>query len=196
MLRKSTLTVVFALCISAIHAGESYYATTPPDIIVVMFDAVGITDKDVVVDLGCGDGRIPIIAAVKYGVKSVGVERDSKIAEVARENVKRNSVGHLVTIQSGDVLLMNWSKTRKVVTVYLDSGLLAKLRPVLEKLPVESRIVSYQHAIPGWKQAEPIEMKEHKLYRYKVTQTSRKVKVCGPNGCTYKNVTSKVVTGY
>lgn len=196
MLREVLLSTVLASCISTLHAGESHYATTPPNVVVAMLDSVSVTSSDTVVDLGCGDGRIPIIAAARYGVKAVGVEHDTSIAAIARENVARNGVGHLASIQSGDVLHMRWNSSQKVVTVYLDSELLTKLRPILEKLPVGSRIVSHQHPIPGWKQGKVIKIQEHKLYRYRVTEVSRKVKVCGPNGCTYKNVTHKIVRGY
>lgn len=197
MLRKCiALAVVSVLYFSEMQAGESHYATTPPNVIVAMLNSVRVTQNDTVVDLGCGDGRIPIIAAVRYGVKAVGVERDASIAAVARENVVRNGVGHLAAIQCADVLRMEWNKSQKVVTLYLDDSLLTKLRPVLEKLPVGSRIVSHQHPIAGWKQGKTIKVRDHKLYRYRVTEVSQRVKVCGPSGCTYKNVKHKIVVGY
>ncbi len=196
MLKKLLLTTACALCVSTLPAGESHYATTPPDVVVAMLDSVGVTATDIVVDLGCGDLRIPIVAAVKYGCKAVGIERDPIIAAVARANIERNSIGHLVSVQQADVLRMHWTPARKVVTVYLDGELLRKLRPVLEKLPPGSRIVSHQHLVPGWKQAEAIEVRGHRLYRYRVERVTRKVKVCGPQGCTYKNVAYVVVKGY
>ncbi len=196
MLKKILLTVAWASIVSVLHAGESHYATTPPDVVVAMLDSVDVTVIDIVVDLGCGDGRIPIVAAVKYGCKAVGIERNPAIATVAWANVKRNSLGHLVSIQQADVLRIQWTSAQKVVTVYLNGELLKKLRPVLEKLPPGSRIVSHQHPVPGWKQAEAIEAHGHRLYRYRVEQATRKVKVCGPRGCTYKNVVYTVVEGY
>lgn len=197
MLKKYiALAFVFVLYFSEMQAGESYYATTPPNVIEAMLDAVDVSANDIVVDLGCGDGRIPIIAAIKYGVKSVGIERDTEIAHIARENVRSNSVQHLVSIQSGDALRTRWSNSQKVVTLYLDSELLTKLRPVLERLPVGSRIVSHQHFVPGWEKGQPIKVEDHKLYRYRVTETSQRVKVCGPSGCFYKTIKHKKVLGY
>ncbi len=196
MLKKLLWTAALALCVSTSHAGESHYATTPPDIVVAMLDSVDVTAADIVVDLGCGDLRIPIIAAIRYGCSAVGIERDPIIAAVARANIERNNIGHLVSVQQADVLRMRWTPARKVVTVYLDGELLRKLRPVLERLPPGSRIVSHQHRIPGWQQAKPIEIHGHRLYRYRVERATRKVKVCGPQGCTYKNVAYVAVRGY
>lgn len=195
-MKRPILTAIFVLCVSAIHAGESRYVTTPQDVVVAMLDAVNVSAADTVVDLGCGDGRIPIIAAAKYGVMAVGVEYDPQIVAVAQKNVERNGLGSLVRIHHGDVLRMRWNTKQKVVTVYLDQELLRKLRPVLEKLPPGSRVVSHQHSIPGWTSTGPIELHEHRFYRYRVTQATRKQKVCGPQGCTYKDVTYTVVKGY
>lgn len=202
MLRKGILTativlyVLYLLFVSAIQAGESRYVVTPPGVVVAMLDAAEVTDKDIVVDLGCGDGRIPIIAATRYGVKAVGVELDPKIVDVARRNVERNGLSQSVTIYHGDVLRMKWNKTRKVVTVYLDRTLLSKLRPVLERLPAGSRVVSHQHAVPGWKQVKPIRLREHRIFRYRVTRETRREKVCGPNGCQIVDVPYTAVKGY
>ena len=186
----------FFLCTSILQAGESHYVTTPPDVVVAMLDSVDVTVVDMVVDLGCGDGRIPIIAAAKYGVKAVGIELDSKIAAIAKQNVKRNSLSHLVEIRQGDILQMKWGESRQVVTVYLDPELLRKLVPVLSRLPIGSRIASHQHPILGWAQGQVIELRGHKLYRYQVMQKTQKQKVCGPRGCYYVDVNYKVIEGY
>lgn len=193
---KAVLWFVLILQASLLHAGESRYVTTPVDIVVAMLDSVDVTKADMVVDLGCGDGRIPIIAAARYGVRAVGVEFDPRMVAVARRNVTRNSLSHLVSIRQGDVTQREWSSALKVVTVYLDSSLLKKLRPVLEKLPPGSRVVSHQHPIPGWESADPIEVQGHKLYRYRVERVSWRQKICGPNGCRYQDMYSSKVAGY
>lgn len=196
-MRPSSLTVVLvAIWVQVTHAGESHYVTTPGHVVETMLDCVEVTSADTVVDLGCGDARIPITAAAKCGVQAVGVEYDSKLVAIAKSNVTRNHVGHLVTIQHGDVLRMRWRDTQKVVTLYLDAELLDKLRPVLEKLRPGSRIVSHQHAVPGWTAAAPIEVEGHRLYRYRVREVTKKQKFCGPDGCTYRDVTTRVVEGF
>lgn len=197
MLPRTTMfTLLIAMWAQVTHAGESHYVTTPPHVVEAMLDCVDVTSADTVVDLGCGDARIPITAAAKYGVQAVGVEYDSKLVAIARSNVGRNHVGHLVTIQHGDVLRMRWRDSQKVVTLYLDGELLKKLRPVLEKLRPGSRIVSHQHAVPGWTAADSIEVEGHRLYRYRVREVTRKQKFCGPDGCTYRDVLVKRVEGF
>jgi predicted RNA methylase len=161
-----------------------------------MLECVDVTSADTVVDLGCGNGQIVVIAAAKYGARGVGIERDPDLVAIARRNVTRNGVGHLVGIQEGDVLRMRWTPTRKVVTLYLDASLLSDLRLVLERLPAGSRIVSHQHAVPGWLTAKPIKAGQHELYRYRVAEVTRKQKFCTSEGCTYRDVTTKVVKGF
>ncbi len=195
-MKKYILTIATILFASIVQAGESHYVTTPPDVVVAMLDSVDVTMADTVVDLGCGDGRIPIIAAAKYGVKAVGIELDSEIAAIAKQNVERNNLGHLVDIRQGDILQMKWGESRQVVTVYLDPELLQRLRPVFDKLPIGSRIVSYQHPLFGYGQGKVIELFGHRLYRYRVIQKIRKQKICGPRGCTYVDVAYKVIEGF
>ncbi|KKN88327.1 hypothetical protein LCGC14_0248890 [marine sediment metagenome] len=190
------LLLMVLLFVSVSQAGESRYVTTPPDVVVAMLDAAAVIITDTVVDLGCGDGRIPIIAAAKYGVRAIGVELDSEIATIAKQNVKRNNLDHLVDIRQGDILQMKWGESRQVVTVYLDPELLQRLRPVFDKLPIGSRIVSYQHPLFGYSQGKVIELFGHRLYRYRVIQKIRKQKVCGPRGCTYVDVAYKVIEGF
>lgn len=188
------LIIMVVACLTL--AGESHYVTTPLPVVVAMLDSIDTTAADVVVDLGCGDARFPIVAAVRYGCRGIGRERDPALVALARRNVDRNGVGLLVTIQEGDVLRTRWADTQKVVVLYLDTELLRKLRPVLEKLRPGSRIVSHQHAVPGWTASDPIMVGKHKIYRYRVREVTTKQKRCGPDGCTYRDVTTTVVEGF
>src|SRR4051812_25371506 len=74
------------------------YVPTPHEVVDRMLELAKIRDGDIVYDLGCGDGRIVVTAAKRYGVKAVGFDIDPKRVAEARANVRKNGVDHLVTI--------------------------------------------------------------------------------------------------
>jgi ribosomal protein L11 methylase PrmA len=115
-----------------------------------MLELAGVKKNDVVVDLGCGDGRIVVAAAKKYGCKAVGYDLDKECVRLALERVKKEGVEKLVRIECRDILEVDLSEV-SVVTLYLGPVLNAKLTPQLEKLKPGSRIVSHAFDIPGIK---------------------------------------------
>jgi len=133
--------------------------TRPPDVIYVptpqravdqMLEAAEIKSGDVVYDLGCGDGRIVVTAAKKYGVKAVGFDIDPQRVAESNENVRTNNVEKLVTIEEKDIFTVDLSKA-DVVTLYLLPSLNVKLIPQLEKMKPGSRIVSHSFDMAGIK---------------------------------------------
>ena len=110
-----------------------------------------VTDDDVVYDLGCGDGRIPITAAQKYGARGVGIDIDPKRIEEANENAKAAGVTDNVTFLNQDLFESDFSDAT-VVTLYLLPSLNEKLMPKLQtELKPGTRIVSHAFtwATPG-----------------------------------------------
>src|SRR5262249_22142984 len=102
-----------------------------------------VTRQDVVYDLGCGDGRIPIAAAQTYGARGVGFDLDPKLIELAKSNAKAAGVDALVDFQGQNVLTADVSRAT-VVTLYLLSSSNDRLRPMLLKqLKPGARIVSH-----------------------------------------------------
>jgi SAM-dependent methyltransferase len=68
------------------------YVTTPPEIVDRLLSLAGVSGKDTVYDLGCGDGRIVIAAAMKYGARGVGIDIDpARIREARRTRAGRAS---------------------------------------------------------------------------------------------------------
>lgn len=119
------------------------YVPSPPEVVDRMLTLAGVTRDDVVYDLGCGDGRIPIAAAKKYGARGVGLDIDPRRIEEARANARAAGVEHLVEFRLEDVMTADVSQA-SVVTLYLLSSSNAKLRPILTKtLRPGSRIVSH-----------------------------------------------------
>ena len=110
-----------------------------------------------VYDLGCGDGRIVVTAAKRYGVKAVGFDINPKRVRESLENVRKNNVEHLVTIKHEDVFTLDLSQAN-VVTLYLLPSLNVKLMPQLEKLRPGSRILSHDFDMRGAKPVEKYRM--------------------------------------
>jgi ribosomal protein L11 methylase PrmA len=103
-----------------------------------------------VYDLGCGDGRIVIAAAQKFGARGVGVDIDPARVQEAQANARRAGVDHLVTFRVQDALETDVSEAT-VVTLYLVSALNVKLRPRLtSQLPRGARVVSHNFAMGDW----------------------------------------------
>lgn len=119
------------------------FIPTPEDVVDRMLTLAKVTRDDVVYDLGCGDGRIPIAAAKKYGAKGVGLDIDPALVELAKSNANAAGVEALVDFQVQNVLAADVSKAT-VVTLYLLSSSNERLRPMLMKqLKPGARIVSH-----------------------------------------------------
>jgi ribosomal protein L11 methylase PrmA len=129
------------------------FVPTPQDAVEKMLEFAQVKKGDVVYDLGCGDGRIVVTAAKKYGVRAVGIDIDPQRIKESRENVRTNGVEKLVTIKHADVFAEDLSEA-SVVTLYLLPSLNVKLIPQLQKLKPGSRVVSYQFSMQGVKPAE------------------------------------------
>jgi ribosomal protein L11 methylase PrmA len=116
-----------------------------------MLKLAGTTKADVVYDLGCGDGRIPIAAAKTYGARGVGIDIDPKRIEESRANAKAAGVETLVEFRVEDALKTDVSKATVVTLFMLASGN-AKLRPILTRqLRPGTRIVSHAFSMgPAW----------------------------------------------
>jgi precorrin-6B methylase 2 len=132
------------------------YVPTPQEVVDRMLALAGVTKSDVVVDLGCGDGRIPITAAKRFGARGIGVDIDPQRIAEANANAKKEGVTSLVTFKLEDAMTTDLSQAT-VVTLYLLSSSNLKLRPILTKqLKPGSRIVSHAFSMGDW-QADKLE---------------------------------------
>jgi len=126
------------------------FVPTPNDVVDKMLELAKVQKNDLVYDLGCGDGRIVVTAAKRFGCKAVGYDIDPDRVKESLENVARNNVGHLVRIEQKDIFTLDLSEVN-VVTLYLLPRLNVKLIPQLEKLKPGSRIVSHDFRMKGVK---------------------------------------------
>jgi len=133
------------------------YVPTPEDVVERMLVLAGTTRDDVVYDLGCGDGCIPIAAAKLYGARGVGIDIDPRRIDESRANARAAGVEHLVEFRLADALAADVSPAT-VVTLYMLGSGNAALRPVLTRqLRPGARIVSHAFSMgPAWP-AEKVE---------------------------------------
>src|SRR5437870_8610671 len=146
------------------------YWPTPQNVVDKMLELAEVKKGDVVYDLGCGDARILVTAAKKYGVKGFGFDIDPDRVKDSLENVKKNKVEDLVAIKKADIFTLDL-KDASVVTLYLLPNLNVQLMPQLEKLKPGSRIVSHDFDMKGAKPKKVITVKstgdqgrDHTLY--------------------------------
>jgi SAM-dependent methyltransferase len=126
------------------------FLTTPSDVVDHMLRLARVGPKDVVYDLGCGDGRIVITAAKKYGAHGVGVDFDPQRVAESRANAKAAGVESLVEFVEKDARKVDVSPAT-VVTLYLLNASNLELRPILTKqLRPGARIVSHQFKMGDW----------------------------------------------
>lgn len=126
------------------------YAITPMFVVDKMLQLAEVDSNDVVYDIGCGDGRIIITAALDYGCRGVGIDIDPKRVEESRAAALEAGVGHLVEFRQEDATKSDLSPAT-VVTMYLLPESNVLLRPILESmLKPGTRVVSHAYPISGW----------------------------------------------
>ena len=133
------------------------FVPTRPKVVDRMLQMAEIRTNDILYDLGCGDGRIVVAAAKKYGIKAVGVDIDPQRVKESLENVRTNNVGHLVTIKQADIFELDFHEAT-VVTLYLLPELNVRLMPKLAKLKPGSRIISDDFDMKGAKPKEVVHL--------------------------------------
>jgi uncharacterized protein (TIGR03000 family) len=132
------------------------YEPTPQEVVDALLRLAKVTSKDVVWDLGCGDGRIPVTAAREYACTACGFDIDPQRVKDSLANVRRYGFERLVTIQQRDIFTLDLSRGPTLVTLYLLPRLNARLLPQLRKLPPGARVISVAHRIADVKPDEHI----------------------------------------
>jgi len=132
-----------------------------------MLQLAGVTAQDVVYDLGSGDGRIPIIAAQKYGARGRGIEIDPRLVAQSWGNANDAEVANRVMFKVGDLFEADLSEAT-VVTAYLSPSNMKRLVPVFRALKPGTRIVSHQFPMPGWPPDERRQVDEAEILLWRV----------------------------
>jgi ribosomal protein L11 methylase PrmA len=124
------------------------YVGTAYDLISKMLQMAQVKKDDLVYDLGCGDGRMLVLAAQKYGCHAVGYDIDPERVRDARENVAKNQVENLVKIVQADIFTLDLSKA-DVFPLYLLPEMNRKLLAQFAKVKNGSRIVCHNYDLEG-----------------------------------------------
>lgn len=148
------------------------YVPTKEPVLDKMLEMVKVKKGDVLYDLGCGDGRIVIAAAKRYGIRAVGVDIDPERIAEANANAKKAGVTDKVTFIKGDLFDAN-IKDATIVTLYLLPDVNMKLRPkLLSDLRPGTRIVSHNYDLGDWKPEQTarliVDGTEHVVYAWTV----------------------------
>ncbi len=147
------------------------YEPTPQEVVDALLRLAKVTSKDVLWDLGCGDGRIPVTAAREYACKASGFDIDPARVKDSLANVRKHGVERLVTIERRDIFTLDLSKGPTIVTLYLLPRLNARLLPQLRNLPPGAHVISIAHRMADIKPDEQIvvdtELGEFDVYLWK-----------------------------
>lgn len=143
----------WAACAAAATADQRDvpYVPTPAAVVDAMLKLAQVRERDYVIDLGSGDGRILIAAAKRYGARGYGVEIDGDLVSTARAEAERQGVDGRVEFREENLYLTDFSRA-SVMTLYLYPKLLMDLRPrFLAQLRPGSRIVSHDFDMDDWR---------------------------------------------
>jgi ubiquinone/menaquinone biosynthesis C-methylase UbiE len=145
------------------------YVPTKQEVVEAMLDLAGVTANDVVYDLGCGDGRIVVTAARKYGARGVGVDIDPERIHDANYIAKRNGVTDRVKFIQGDLFDAD-IRPATVVTLYLLPEINQKLKPkLLRDLAPGTRVVSHDFTMGrDWPPEKTIRIDRDTIYLWTV----------------------------
>ena len=190
MFRVRTAVALFALAlisVAATVAAQAPAETKPLDVPYVptkepiverMLRMAKVKQGDVLYDLGCGDGRIVIAAAKRFGIRGVGIDIDPQRIAEAEENARKAGVADRVKFIQGDLFEAN-IQNATVVTLYLLPEVNLKLRPkLLSDLKPGTRIVSHNYDMGDWKPEQTVKLTvdgtEHVVYAWTIPKRTTK----------------------
>jgi len=176
MLWTCTLICMAAAPVAAQYddfGGDVPYVPTPPAIVEAMLKLGKIQSGDFVIDLGCGDGRIVVMAAEKFGARGMGYDLNPERISEANENAKKAGVTDKVKFEVKNLFEAEIAPA-SLVTLYLLPDVNLRLRPrLLRDLKLGTRIVSHSFNMGDWQPDQKIEINGKTLYFWEVTEKAR-----------------------
>jgi 2-polyprenyl-3-methyl-5-hydroxy-6-metoxy-1,4-benzoquinol methylase len=175
--RKAESCLFGALLCASVTLAQNRQPAHPPDVpfvpspnVVVegMLKLANVHKGDRLIDLGCGDGRIVIMAAQQFGARATGVDINPERIEEAQANAKKAGVEKMVNFKEGDLFDADIHDAT-VVTLYLLPDVNMKLRPkLLKDLKPGTRIVSHSFNMGDWKPDKEQEVEGRTIYLWTV----------------------------
>jgi SAM-dependent methyltransferase len=149
---------------------DVHWVPTPHVVVERMLQLANVGPDDVVYDLGCGDGRLVITAAQKFGARGVGIDIDPARIEESRQNARNAGVDDRVQFRKEDLFEADISEAT-VVTLYLLGRLNVRLRPkLLKELRPGTRIVSHAFSMGDWEPQEEISVDGARVFLWTVPE--------------------------
>ena len=150
-----------------------HFEPSPLEVVSAMLELAGVGPADVVYDLGCGDGRIVIEAARRYGARGVCVEIDPQLLAEARANAAAAGVSPGIRFLEQDLLQTNLGDAT-VVMLFLSGSMNLRLRPKLQnELAPGARVVSHWHRMGDWTPERTVVVPlryAHEIYLWRISR--------------------------
>jgi SAM-dependent methyltransferase len=144
------------------------YEPTPMPVVRALLELAGAGPQDLVYDLGSGNGRIPITAAIEFGARGVGIEIDPALVTQAQAKAREAGVEDRVEFRLGDMYAAD-VRSATIVTLFLHPGPNLKLRETLRSdLQAGSRVVSYVWDMGGWTPAEVRRVNNQRIFLWRI----------------------------
>jgi SAM-dependent methyltransferase len=158
----------------ALRAPDVRYEPSTEEQTLAMLTLAGVTQKDLVYDLGCGDGRLVILAAKKFGARGVGIDIDPERIKDSTANALKEGVSRRVKFLNQDLFEAKIGDAT-VVTLYLWPSVNMKLRPkLLKDLKPGTRVVSNMHDMGDWLPDKSIKADGHNIYLWTIPAKNAK----------------------
>jgi SAM-dependent methyltransferase len=129
---------------------DSGYIPTPATLVERMLVMARVGPDDLLVDLGSGDGRIPLLAAQRFGARALGIELIPELVAYSRREAERLGLGERVRFVQGDIFATDFSQAT-VVALYLPPSVNLRLRPLILAMKPGTRVVSHNFGFGDWK---------------------------------------------
>lgn len=153
LFRQIAATFIFLACTTASAQPRPQldvpYIKTPPAVVEHMLEMADVNGDDILIDLGSGDGRIPIAAAKKHGTQGLGVDLDPARTTEARDAATTAGVAKQVSFRTENLFETDLEQAT-VISMYLFPEINLRLRPDLLALTPGTRIVSHAFHMEDW----------------------------------------------
>jgi len=128
---------------------DSGWIPTPAGMVETMLEMAGVTASDLVCDLGSGDGRIPLLAAKRYGARGLGIEYNGDLVRYSDSVALKEGLADRVKFVQGDIFAVDFTHAT-VVTLFMPPDFNRKIRPALLAMKPGTRVVAFNFGMDDW----------------------------------------------
>ncbi len=147
------------------------FVPSPVQVVERMLSLAEVDEGEMVYDLGCGDGRVLFTAASRFKANAIGCEIRPPLVKHVRNRIRSLRLDDRIKVLRSDMFTVPL-KNADVITLYLTTDTLGKLRPKLEaELKPTARVVCHGFPIPGWTPVHWERFNGHTLYLYRKPRT-------------------------